>query len=146
MQFVGERMHKMNVEIHNPKIEERRRKVRSLLAEGNTETEIGKILRVDQSTVSRDITELKEDSRNYIYDLAKTDLAYSYQQCIEEIETVRIKAWEILKREELDVKDQVLLMQLLKDCAESKFSLFEKGPSILNVQSLEDRMSKLEST
>jgi hypothetical protein len=34
---------------------------------------------------------------------------------------------------DVDVKDQVLLMRLLKDCAESKFSLFEKGPSILNV-------------
>ena len=132
----------------NFKIEERRRKVRSLLAEGNTEDDIAKLLGVGQATISRDITALKEDSRNYIYDLAKTDLAYSYQQCIEEIDIVRLKAWEILKEKqhELDIKDQVLVLRLLRDCAESKYSLFERGPSILNVQSLEDRMNKLEST
>jgi transposase len=141
-------MNNLSVEMDNFKIEERRRKVRSLLAEGNTEVDIAKLLGVGQATISRDITALKEDSRNYIYDLAKTDLAYSYQQCIEEIEIVRLKAWEILKgkQHELDFKDQVLVLRLLKDCAESKFSLFERGPSILNVQSLEDRMNKLEST
>jgi IS30 family transposase len=66
----------------NFKIEERRRKVRSLLAEGNTEVDIAKLLGVGQATVSRDITALKEDSQKYIYDLAKTDLAYSYGYCV----------------------------------------------------------------
>jgi transposase len=141
-------MNNLSAEMDNFKIEERRRKVRSLLAEGNTEDDIAKLLGVGQATISRDITALKEDSRNYIYDLAKTDLAYSYQQCIEEIDIVRLKAWEILKEKqhELDIKDQVLVLRLLRDCAESKYSLFERGPSILNVQSLEDRMNKLEST
>jgi transposase len=141
-------MNNLSVEMDNFKIEERRRKVRSLLAEGNTEVDIAKLLGVGQATISRDITALKEDSRNYIYDLAKTDLTYSYQQCIGEIEIVRLKAWEMLKEKqhELDSKDQVLVLRLLKDCAESKFSLFERGTSILNVQSLEDRMNKLEST
>jgi IS30 family transposase len=46
-----------------------------------TETEIAKELGVDQSTISRDIKVLKELSQRFVYDLAKSDLAYYYKQC-----------------------------------------------------------------
>ena len=54
-------MHKINLAVHNNnkrytfKIEERRRKVSSLLAQSMTENEIAQELGVDQSTISRDI-------------------------------------------------------------------------------------------
>ena len=38
-----------------------------------TETEIAKRLGVDQSTISRDIKELKKMSQQFVYDLAKSD-------------------------------------------------------------------------
>jgi IS30 family transposase len=41
------------------KIEERRRKVASMLAQSMTETEIAEQLNVDQSTISRDVKALK---------------------------------------------------------------------------------------
>ncbi len=44
-------------------IEERRRKVASLLAQSMTETEIASQLGVDQSTISRDVKVLKELSQ-----------------------------------------------------------------------------------
>jgi predicted transcriptional regulator len=46
-------MNNLSVEMDNFKIEERRRKVRSLLAEGNTEVNIAKLLGVGQATISR---------------------------------------------------------------------------------------------
>ena len=52
-------MHKTNLAAHNFKIEERRRKVSSLLAQSMTESEIAQELNVDQSTISRDIKALK---------------------------------------------------------------------------------------
>jgi IS30 family transposase len=48
-----------------------------------SETEIAKELGVDQSTISRDIKILKELSQRFVYDLAKSDLAYYYKQCID---------------------------------------------------------------
>jgi hypothetical protein len=36
--------------------------------------------------MSRDIKVLKELSQQFVYDLAKSDLAYHYKQCIDEIE------------------------------------------------------------
>jgi IS30 family transposase len=55
---------------HNFKIEERRRKVASMLAQSMTETEIAQQLNVDQSTISRDVKALKELSQQFVFDLA----------------------------------------------------------------------------
>ena len=75
--------------MHNFKIEERRRKVTSLLAQSMTESEIAQEIGVDQSTISRDVKALKELSKQFVYDLAKSDLAYSYKQCIDGVEEVK---------------------------------------------------------
>jgi Trp operon repressor len=71
-------LHNLNSVLHNFKIEDRRRKVSSLLAQSMTESEIAQMLGVDQSTISRDVRALKELSRQFVYDLAKSDLAYGY--------------------------------------------------------------------
>jgi IS30 family transposase len=68
-------VHKANLTAHNFKIEERRRKVASLFAQSMTESKIAQELNVDQSTVSRDIKAL-ELSQQFVYNLAKSDLAY----------------------------------------------------------------------
>ena len=132
------------------KIEERRRQVASLLAQSITETEIAQKLNVDQSTISRDIKALKHMSQQFVFDLAKSDLAYHYQQCINGIEEVRRKAWELLRDDEeeqqqsLTLKDKLSILKLIKECEEGKFALFKDGPSILNVKSLEERIHQIE--
>lgn len=132
------------------KIEERRRQVASLLAQSMTESEIAQKLNVDQSTISRDIKALKHMSQQFVFDLAKSDLAYHYQQCINGIEEVRRKAWELLRDDEeeqqqsLTLKDKLSILKLIKECEEGKFALFKDGPSILNVKSLEERIHQIE--
>ena len=70
-------MHNFSLVVHKIKfkIEDRRRSVASMLAQSMTETEITKKLKVDQSTVSRDIKVLKKMSQQIVYGLAKSDLA-----------------------------------------------------------------------
>jgi IS30 family transposase len=134
------------------KIEERRRQVASLLAQSITESEIAKKLNVDQSTISRDIKTLKQMSQQFVFDLAKSDLAYHYQQCINGIDEVRRKAWELIRdgeeeeeqRQSLTLKDKLSTLKLIKECEEGKFALFKDGPSILNVNSLEERIHQIE--
>ena len=134
------------------KIEERRRQVASLLAQSITESEIAEKLNVDQSTVSRDVKALKQMSQQFVFDLAKSDLAYHYQQCINGIEEVRRKAWRLLRDEEkgdqqrqsLTLKDKLSILKLIKECEEGKFVLFKDGPSVLNVKSLEERIYQIE--
>lgn len=128
------------------KIEERRRKVASLLAQSLTETEIAQELNVDQSTISRDVKSLKELSQQFIYDLAKSDLAYYYKQSIDGIEEAKREAWRIYhnNNNEVSVKDKISALKLIVESNESRFKLLSEGPSILAVKSLEERLNKIE--
>jgi hypothetical protein len=134
----------MNWPVHSFKIDERRRKVASLLAQSMTESEIAQELKVDQSTISRDIKALKEISQRFVFDLAKSDLAYYYKQCIDGIEEVRRKAWQMFKDSPLGPKDKLLALKVIKECNEAKFALFKDGPSVMNLKSLEERLNKIE--
>src|SRR5919108_2490561 len=98
----------MSVDLHNFKIEERRKKVTSLLAQSMSETEIAQELNVDQSTISRDIKALKTLSQQFVYDLAKSDLAYYYKQCINGIEEVKREAWELLREHNKEQQPSLL--------------------------------------
>jgi hypothetical protein len=110
-----------------------------------TESEIAHELKVDQSTISRDIKVLKLQSQQFVYDLAKSDLAYCYKQCMDGIEEVKRKTWSIFKNELVNPKDKLLALKLIKECNEAKFTLFKDGPSIMNLKALEERLNKIES-
>jgi hypothetical protein len=138
-------MHNLNEASHNFKIEDRRRNVSSLLAQSMTESEIAQVLGVDQSTISRDVKALKELSKQFVYDLAKSDLAYGYKQCIDGVEEVKRYAWSMFKNEQLGPKDKLSVLKLIKECDEAKFVLFKDGPAIMNLKSLEERLDKIES-
>jgi hypothetical protein len=90
---------------------------------------------------------LKELSQRFVFDLAKSDLAYYYKQCIDGIEEVRRKGWEIFKGQNnnLTPKDKLLALKVIRECNESKFALFKEGPSIMHIKSLEERLQNIES-
>ncbi len=54
-------------------IEERRRRVTSMVTQSMTEVEIAKKLGVDDTTISKDIKALKLISQQFIYDITKSD-------------------------------------------------------------------------
>ncbi|MFI5405909.1 MAG: HTH domain-containing protein [Nitrososphaerales archaeon] len=59
-------MHNLGSSIHKYKIEDRRRRVATMLAQSMNESEIAKELSVNQSTVSRDISFLKKLSQQFV--------------------------------------------------------------------------------
>src|ERR1044072_1707748 len=150
MQKLNSPLQNKNIEKKQFLIEERRRQVTSLLAQSKTETEIAVELHVHVSTISRDVTYLKKQSQQFVYDLAKSDLAFYYKQCLDGIEEVRRKSWEIYNNDGSsnhndslnNAKDKLLCLKLIKECNEAKFELLKEGPSITNLRSLEDRISK----
>src|ERR687890_745469 len=145
-----EKKHKKNLAMHNNKhnfkIEERRRKVASLLAQSMTETEIAQELNVDQSTISRDVKALKELSQQFVYDLAKSDLSYYYKQSIDGIEEAKREAWKIYHNNNngVSIKEKLSALKLIVEANESRFNLLSEGPSIIAVKSLEERLNKIE--
>jgi IS30 family transposase len=139
-------VHTVNLTAHNFKIEERRKKVSSLLAQSMTETEIAQELNVDQSTISRDVKALKELSQKFVYDLAKSDLAYYYKQSIDGIEEAKREAWKTYRHNnnEVSLKEKLAALKLIVESNEVRFKLLSEGPSILAVKSLEERLDKIE--
>ena len=127
------------------KVESRRKRIASLLAQAATEEEIAQKLNVDQSTISRDIKYLKVQSRQFVYDLAKSDLAFSYKVCIDGVEEVKRKAWFMFNCELKNPKDKLLALKIIAEANESIFSLFGQGPQVLNLRSLHERVEKIES-
>src|SRR5437867_2601247 len=77
-------------------INERRSRVASLLAQSRNESEIAEIVGVNQSTVSRDIQALKEDSRKYSEDLAKSVVIFWNQQSSRGVDEVKRRLWDIV--------------------------------------------------
>lgn len=96
-------------------------------------------------SISIDIKAFKELSQRFVFDLAKSDLAFYYDQCIDGIEEVKRKACEMLRNNSLVEKDKLSALKVIKECNEATFSLFEDGPSVMNLKSLEERLNKIES-
>jgi IS30 family transposase len=127
-------MDNLNRSMHNFKIEERRRRVGSLIAQSMTESEIAQELNVDQSTISRDIKALKELSQQFVYDLAKSDLAYYYKQSIDGIEEAKREAWRIYRHNnnnQVLVKEKLAALKLIVEANEARFKLLSEGPLYL---------------
>ena len=76
-------------------IEERRRRIAELLQENKTQVQISEILHCDASTISNDITALKDQAVTYLYDLCKQDLCFFYHQTIADIDHVRGECWNM---------------------------------------------------
>jgi biotin operon repressor len=96
-----------------------------------TEQEIADKLGVDRSTISRDIKKLKLLSQRFVFDLAKSDLAYHYKQCIDGIEEVRRKGWEIFKGQnnnsKLTPKNKLLALKVIKECNKANLHYSKKA-------------------
>jgi Trp operon repressor len=132
-------------------IEERRKEVAQMLAQGHTETEIALILNVHVSTICRDVKALKELSQRFAFDLAKGDLTYYYKQCIDGMDQIRKEVWSLYKYGDwgngvhLTFKEKLAALKLLKECNEAKFALLEKGPSVLNVKGMEEKLEGIQN-
>jgi IS30 family transposase len=77
------------VSTHKFAIEERRRQVASLLTRNLTQQAIAQKIGCDQSTVSDDVKALRIMSQKFVYDLAKSDLAYYYKSCLDGIDEAK---------------------------------------------------------
>lgn len=116
----------------------------SLLSRSYNETEIAQQLGVDQSTISRDIRVLKSESQQFVYDLAKSDLAYYFKQSIDGIEEAKKEAWKIYNDEQVVIRDKLLALRLIMQSEETRFKLLSEGPSVLAMKSMEDRLERIE--
>jgi hypothetical protein len=126
-------------------IDDRRKQVMTLLSKCVNEEVIAKQLGVDQSTISRDIKALKAAAQSYIYDLAKSNLAYEYVKTINGLDEVKKEAWRMYS-DNINTKVKLGALREIRECENAAFNLFNQGPSIMNVKALEERVNKIESS
>ena len=120
--------------------------VAKLWAQSKTETEIAGELHCNVSTICRDIKFLKKLSQQFVFDLAK-DLGFYYKRCIDTMDEIQQKCWNIYNNDDqISQKDKLLALKIIKETCESKFSLIEKGPSVMALNSLQERVEKIESS
>lgn len=125
-------------------IANRRSEVWIYLCQGMTRQDIAIALKVDASTISRDIESLTLKSQQYIDDLAKKTLPFMYQKSIEGINEVLKECWHIYNQKDT-VPPLVRLsaLRLVKDCNEALFGLTANGPSVLAVKKITEKANAL---
>ena len=130
----------MNQKVNSSQIQERRQKVLGYLAKHLTEREIAQLLKTSQSTIHRDIQALKEDSKEYVNDLARY-FGYYYQETIEGIDQAIREAWSVFDKEQ-NPRIKLQALSLIKECSEARFRLLSDGPTVIAVQKLGGRSEK----
>jgi hypothetical protein len=108
------------------------------------------MLKVDPSTVSRDIQYLTSQSQNFLSDLSKESLPFMYKTSIDGIREVLKECWNIYestddkKQQQVNYFQRLAALKLAKECNEAQFKLLSEGPSIMYVQSLEEKLTQIE--
>ena len=67
-------------------------------------------------------------------------------RCIDTMDQIQQKCWNIFNNDNVSQKDKLLALKIIKETCESKFSLIEKGPSVMALNSLHERVEKIESS
>lgn len=116
-----------------------------MLARSMNETEIAQALNTSQPTISTDIKALKEMSTRFVYDLAKSDLAFYYKQKLDSLDEVKREAWKLYNSDNTGTREKLLALKVIVASDETAFKLLNEGPAILAVKSLEERLSQVEA-
>jgi hypothetical protein len=103
-------------------VEWRRNKVQELLVQGYSQWDIADNLRVDQSTISRDIDYLRSQSRQKIRRYIDETLPNEYEKCLVGITSILKEAWTTSQNTE-DKREKIHALSLAKECYSMKLDL-----------------------
>jgi predicted transcriptional regulator len=121
-------------------IQWRRAKVLELSSQGNTQSDIAKILHVGEATVSRDISSLRQQAQINLKTHINDKLPEEYQNCMVGINQVLKICWEIVNKsrnvnndnsgQTVTITDNKTVLQalaLINDCNKYKMDLTTNG-------------------
>jgi DNA-binding CsgD family transcriptional regulator len=108
----------------------RRQSVLTLLAEDHSQNEIASILKVSPASISKDVANLKDQSRLLLRTHLKENFPLEYQQALINLKSIRREAREMLRNPETDDRIKSRLFIVIKDITESIMNLVLKGDVI----------------
>lgn len=103
-------------------IEWRRSQVMELSSKGHNQSEIAKILQVDKSIISRDISFLREQSKHNIKKYIDEKLPEEYEKCLVGLTAILKEAWNAVGQSS-DKREKIQALSLAKECYSMKLEL-----------------------
>ena len=110
-------------------LESRRAKVISLYSKGQSQAEIATKLGVNQSTVSRDLNEIRKQSRKTVEEHVVKDALFEYYRWAATVDEVTKKAWEIAEDEKASQKSKIEALAFLMNCYNKRLEAMVGGPA-----------------
>ena len=105
-------------------IEWRRSKVLELDSQGHSQPEIARILQVSLGTVNKDLSYLKQESKEKIRKYIDETLPNEYEKCLVGITSILKEAWNISNNTvEADKREKIHALSLAKECYSMKLDL-----------------------
>jgi predicted transcriptional regulator len=107
-------------------VEWRRRQVFELSSKGQSQTEIARMLQISESTISRDLDHLRQQSKHNIRRYIDERLPEEYEKCLVGLNAITKEAWNTSQQTE-DKKIEAL--SLAKECYSMKLDLLTNATS-----------------
>jgi transcriptional regulator len=114
-----------------PENQDRRAKVLMLHSKGYSQSEISVKLNVNQSTISRDLAEIRKKARSSLDVYVKDEIPNEFQIYISGLNQIIKNLWEMVDDEgnsKITVKERVYLLSLLMQCYSKRIEMLVGGP------------------
>jgi predicted transcriptional regulator len=103
-------------------VEWRRRQVFELSSKGQSQIEIARTLQISESTISRDLDYLREQSKTNIKRYINERLPEEYEKCLIGLNAITKEAWNTAQNTE-DNREKIQALSLAKECYSMKLDL-----------------------
>lgn len=111
--------------------ENRLAKIIALLSKGLTQQEIAEQLGIHQSTISRDIHYLKQETKKQIWKYMNEDILFEYYRYLGGNNEISKKLWEIVEDNKNSTKEQTNALSLLNQLSVKRLEILMNGPELL---------------
>lgn len=100
----------------------RRNQVLELTSKGHTQSEISNILQISISTVSRDLSSIREEAKTHVRKYIDETLPEEYEKCLVGLTAILREAWNTSQQTE-DNREKIQALSLAKECYSMKLDL-----------------------
>ena len=100
----------------------RRNQVLELTSKGHTQTEISNILQISISTVSRDLSFIREEAKDHVRKYIDDTLPEEYEKCLVGLTAILREAWNTSQQTEVN-REKIQALSLAKECYSMKLDL-----------------------
>jgi len=126
-------------------INERRKDVFFSLSRGLSESDIANQLKVNRSTISRDIRAIQQECQKNIESIVQKSMPLEYEKCKTSMDSITKECWTIYqdKTGQWTNKNKIDALKLIKETNRTKLEILNLGPLYLHAEQLEQKVKDL---